>query len=106
MEPTTKLPTGILREPGRGFCAVIHLRPFPKRRRRFPRGTPIAVMLAWRAAQQAELLAHRAAGTVPVPDTAKAQGARLRRMDVVAILDRTALALERIATALEQGRHQ
>src|SRR4030095_3793988 len=103
MIPRTPLPTGIIREPGRGFCVEIRLRPFPKRRRRFPRGTPIDVMLAGRAAQQAELLAHRADGTVPIPDTARAQAKRLRRLDLVALVDRAAGALERIATVLEQG---
>jgi hypothetical protein len=101
--PKTPLPTGIFREPGRGFRVEIRIRPLGLRRRRFPRGTPIDAMLAWRAAQQAEMLAHRAAGTVPIPDTAKARAARIRRLDLVALLDRAAGALERIATVLEQG---
>jgi hypothetical protein len=104
MIPRTPLPPGIFREPGRStYIVEIRRRPFPKRRRRFPRGTPIDVMLGWRAAQLAEMLAQRAAGTVPVPDSLKAQAARLRRLDVVALLDRAAGALERIATVLEQG---
>ena len=49
------MPPGITVEAGRGYCVEVRVRPFPKRRARFPFGTPIAVMLAWRDAQIAEL---------------------------------------------------
>jgi transcriptional regulator with XRE-family HTH domain len=52
---------GIYREPGRGYVVELRVRPYPKRRRRFPLDTPIVAMRAWREAQRAELLAQREA---------------------------------------------
>jgi integrase len=54
------LPVGIYREPGRdGYLVDVRVRPYPKRRQRFPAGTPIEKMLAWREAQQQELRSTR-----------------------------------------------
>jgi len=61
------LPPGISEEPGRGFVVEVRVRPLPKRRKRFPRDTPLAVMEAWREDQLAELAVERkAVPTAPV----------------------------------------
>ena len=54
------LPTGITIEASRGYLVEVRVRPYPKRRARFPFGTPISEMLAWRDAQELELKGARA----------------------------------------------
>src|SRR4030095_6072518 len=49
------------RETGRAFLVEVRLRPFPKRRERFPLETPVEVMVAWRDAQLAALTAAKQA---------------------------------------------
>ena len=57
-----KLPIGIAIDAERECYVVeIRVRPYPKRLARYPLDTPIATMVAWRAAQQRELLDARAA---------------------------------------------
>lgn len=55
------LPVGIRREAGRGFIVECRVRPYPKRRKRFPLDTPLSTMLAWRETQLDELEAARRA---------------------------------------------
>lgn len=58
----TTLPVGIRRESGRpSYVVEVRVRPFPKRRERFPLETPVEVMVAWREAQLAELTAAKQA---------------------------------------------
>lgn len=55
------LPPGIARERGRtGYVVEVRVRPYPKRKQRYPDGTPVAVMLAWRDTTLAELKAAKA----------------------------------------------
>jgi len=55
------LPVGIQLEPGRGFLVEARVRPYPKERKRFPLGTPVATMERWRDAKVDELKAARQA---------------------------------------------
>lgn len=58
----TTLPVGIRREAGRpAYVVEIRVRPFPKRRERFPLETPLEVMVAWRDVQLADLTAAKQA---------------------------------------------
>ena len=99
-----RLPAGISREPDRtGYVVQVRVRPYPLRRKRFPLETPIAVMVAWRKAQRAELRAYRDAGrlTPPPPEGI----IRVEETTLAGALTRIAGALERIATAMD-GRAQ
>ena len=98
------LPIGIRREYGRNtYLVEVRVRPYPKRRKRFPRDTPLETMVAWREAQHAELFAQRDALF-----EADRAAYRMQIEDVQSdghdISRRVANALERIATALERGR--
>lgn len=58
----TTLPVGIRRESGRpSYVVEARVRPYPKRRKRFPLDTPIDVMVAWRTEQLDALTTARAA---------------------------------------------
>src|SRR4029453_12886168 len=57
----TQLPPGIHREKERAFLVEVRVRPFPKRRERFPLETPLEVMVAWRDTQLADLTAAKQA---------------------------------------------
>jgi integrase len=87
------LPTGINRERGRGFMVEVHVRPYPRARKRFPLETPIDVMLAWRTEQLEKLTAAkadraRATAADPVTTAARRQAdANTFRQDVELYLE-------------------
>jgi integrase len=57
--PPDSLPIGIRRERGRGFIVEVRVRPYPRARKRYPLGTPIEVMEAWRLAELEKLTKAR-----------------------------------------------
>ena len=75
------LPVGITIEPGRGYLVEARVRPYPKRRTRFPLETPMDVMVAWRLAQIRELEAKRRAVIamqVPERSSGRPRAGRIR----------------------------
>src|SRR4029453_5714234 len=56
----TMFPVGIRRETGRPcYLVEVRVRPFPKRRERFPLENPIGGVVAWREKQLADLTAAK-----------------------------------------------
>ena len=102
MTPGRTFPAGIRREPGRGYVVEVRVRPFPKERKRFPLGTPIADMRAWREYQRAAMVMARSAHPMAGPS---ALLARARQLET--LVARVVVGLERLAAALEaEGRIQ
>ena len=53
------LPKGIKLEPGRGYRASVHVRPFPLEHKRWPLHTPLAQMVEWLENKRTELRYRR-----------------------------------------------